>query len=464
MATTLYNDSMSLEEYLRNFHGTGGERIWGGQPATEAEPWNQQYVSNIVGYTPGTDINQWIAANGGDINRILADGRGVYSGRFGDASTNLDQWVPKYDPATGMVTYQVSGGGDEYGGLAMAGALGFLGAAVPGFGGLGDLFGGTGSSSGSALGAAEEAAMLGGGLGSSAPIAPVSGGLESILTGNYSPTDPLGLGGGNTGQTFIGDQTLGGSMSTIPDATALSPTGSIGTGGLEGALTGTGNAVQPWNLHNPLSARQDAFGPTGNAGGGPATPTGTGGAGTGTTGAGSLLSRLFGGNPTTSDWMSLLGTLGSTGLGLYGANQQGDALRDIANQARSDRMPFLNQATQWFNDPSSYYSGAPAQAAMNATLRGLSTQGNPLGSGTSLALANEAGLRNWQNAWTGAANIGLGGQDSRNSLLAQAAGADSGGLNALGYGLNQLTQPRQQSLTDLMRSLNPNLNFGTGLS
>lgn len=134
MSVRNYNQTMSIDEYLRNFHGTGGNRIWGGQPATEAEPWNRQFQSNIVGYTPGTDINQWAAANGGDINRILADGRGVYSGRFGDETANLDQWVPKYDPQTGQVTFQVQEGGDEFGNLAMMGALGFLGAAIPGFG------------------------------------------------------------------------------------------------------------------------------------------------------------------------------------------------------------------------------------------------------------------------------------------------------------------------------------------
>lgn len=165
----------------------------------------------------------------------------------------------------------------------------------------------------------------------------------------------------------------------------------------------------------------------------------------------STLGKLLSGQGTQQDWASLLGTLGSTGLGVLGSNQQSDALTQIANQSRSDRAPFLNAATGWLNNPSSYYSSEPAQAAMKGVLHGLSVNGNPANNPTALASATEAGLRNWQNAVTGFGNIGLSGQDSRNSLLSNAAAADSNVYNALGYGLNNLTQPKQ-SLSDLMKA------------
>ena len=165
----------------------------------------------------------------------------------------------------------------------------------------------------------------------------------------------------------------------------------------------------------------------------------------------SALAKVMSGQGTQQDLMSLLGSLGATGLGVLGSNQQSNALENIANQSRADRQPFLNASLGWLNDPSSFYAGAPAQAAMKGVLQGLSVNGNPANNPTAMAMASDAGLKNWQNAVTGFGNIGLAGQDSRNSLLANAAQADSGVYDALGYGLNQLTQPKQ-SLSDLARA------------
>lgn len=173
--------------------------------------------------------------------------------------------------------------------------------------------------------------------------------------------------------------------------------------------------------------------------------------GTGTV-AKSLLGRIINGSGTASDWTSLLGTLGATGLGVLGANKQSDALTQIANQSRADRAPFLNQSLGWLNNPESYYSGAPAQAAMKGVLHGLSVNGNPANNPTAMASATEAGLRNWQNAVTGFGNIGLSGQDSRNQLLSNAATADRGVTASLASGLGTLTQP-QDDLASMIRRL-----------
>ena len=90
---------------------------------------------------------------------------------------------------------------------------------------------------------------------------------------------------------------------------------------------------------------------------------------------------------------------------------------------------------------------------MKGVLLGLSVNGNPANNPTALTAATDAGLRNWQNAVTGFGNIGLSGQDSRNALLANAAQSESGIYDALGYGINQLTQPKN-SLADMIKAFN----------
>ena len=59
-------------------------------------------------------------------------------------------------------------------------------------------------------------------------------------------------------------------------------------------------------------------------------------------------------------------------------------------------------------------------------------------------------MQDWRNAVTGFANIGLSGEDSRNNLLAGAASADASGLNAIGYGLGELTKPKKLTLADII--------------
>ena len=177
--------------------------------------------------------------------------------------------------------------------------------------------------------------------------------------------------------------------------------------------------------------------------------TGLGYGGTGTTGTASL-SRLLGLNQNQSDWASVLGTLGATGLGAYSANQQSNALENIAAQSRADRAPFLGAATNYLNNPSAYIEG-PGQAAMKGTLAGLSAKfGNPIGSGAALQFATDAALGDWRNAVTGFANIGLSGEDSRNQLLAGAAGRQGDIYSTIAGGASDLINPRR-SLADLAR-------------
>lgn len=141
-------------------------------------------------------------------------------------------------------------------------------------------------------------------------------------------------------------------------------------------------------------------------------------------------------------------------MGMYGSGQQADALRDIAAQSRADRAPFYNASVNYLQNPQAYADG-PGRAFMDATLRRLSAQhGNPIDSPTAMGLATQAGLLDWRDAVSSFGNLGLSGEDSRNQLMASATGADANRLNALGYGLGQLTQPQPTSLEALLRRLN----------
>jgi hypothetical protein len=277
------------------------------------------------------------------------------------------------------------------------------------------------------IGGIGEAMGATGGIDPTLGLSPSSG----FSPGSYNPADPLGL-GTTTASPITNTAPVGEFTASQLPGGALNP---VGTG-----VLGTGAPLSEISIPgvNTTPVDMPTVAPTT-----PSTPAGTG--------AATALGRILNGTATAADWASVLGIAGGAALNWIGQNNYSDALTNIANQARRDRLPFLNKATEWFNNPESYYSGEPAKAAMNATLRGLSVSGNPFGSGTSLALANEAGLRDWRNAWTGAANIGLSGQDSRNALLASSANADRGGLAGIGSAIGQLTTPAN-SLEGILRN------------
>ena len=139
-------------------------------------------------------------------------------------------------------------------------------------------------------------------------------------------------------------------------------------------------------------------------------------------------------------------------IGAIGSSQQASAIKELAAQQRADRMPFLNQANAWMTNPQSYYDG-PGKQSMDAVLRGLSVNGNPIGSGTSLSLATEAGMRDWRNAVQGFGNIGLGGENTQANLGLKGIDAQGGIWDAAGIGASKvLNKPR--TLADILGELN----------
>lgn len=140
------------------------------------------------------------------------------------------------------------------------------------------------------------------------------------------------------------------------------------------------------------------------------------------------LNRLFGGGGQgggggqqgRGGFLDMLGRAAPGLLGAYGSRQQGSVLQGIADRARGDRAPFLAKANEWLAGGPEAYGAGPGAGALRGVLAQLSASGgNPIGSGTALSIASQAGLQDWRAGVTGMANLGLSGEDAR--LQTQAA-------------------------------------------
>lgn len=249
-----------------------------------------------------------------------------------------------------------------------------------------------------------------------------------------------------SGESLLGGSALLGGVGDMPiSGGEIVDSASWGAdSAFDGSLGGGLNVDEFGNVTN-------LGGGTSNIGGGMSVDAFGNVTSAGTTGAASSggLAGLLGGSGFSPEMLRILGTVGATGLGMYGSNKQADSLRDIAAQGRADRAPFYNKSVEYLNNPNAFIEG-PGKTAVDAVLRRLSVNGNPANRPTSLATAGEFALNSWLNATTGLGNLGLAGEDTRANLQAQAAGADANVLNSLGYGLGQLTNP-PRSLADILK-------------
>lgn len=175
----------------------------------------------------------------------------------------------------------------------------------------------------------------------------------------------------------------------------------------------------------------------------------------------------------TPELLQLLGIGGAAGLGIYGANQQADAFRDIANKedARIREMmgfgaPYRTMLGDTFKPEWDVHSikgfDESLDATTNSLLRGLSTKGNPWGNpgGTAEVMKYVTGnvalptIQKHRDFLSGAGGLTAyaGGAASGPNLgpTMGAIGADAGVWNAAGWGLNQLTNP-QPTLAQLLK-------------
>jgi hypothetical protein len=156
--------------------------------------------------------------------------------------------------------------------------------------------------------------------------------------------------------------------------------------------------------------------------------------------------------PSGSDTSKLLGAALPAGLGYLGASSQADAMKDIYNQTRADRMPALNAYNSALQNPNTFYQSAPAMGAVDAVLRKLSVNGNPASNPGSLSQAASYNLGGYNDYLRGLAPAAFGTADTESKLSTLGAGADAGKYNAVGWGLNQYMNP-QPNYTDALNKL-----------
>jgi hypothetical protein len=347
-----------------------------------------------------------------------------------NGSISFDNYVDtKFDPGIAVMAALSAG----VGGLAMAGAgigagaAGAAGASGAGAGGLAAL------EAGALAGAPGYGTALSGSLGGAAAGAGTGAGMDWFeqLMQNYNPD--LGFQGLNEAGSSLGN--------LMPAAVPESPA-QLAEWGLSETAPGV------WEM--------------------PAMPSGGGIWDTIKNLPTSALKSLGLTNPDGSangtGLMNLLGKLGAAGLGAYGANQQSNSLNELASKyseyGAPSRARFEASMSPGF-DPMSIpgYSGALDTASKGVLARLSAGGGNPFGNpgglidaqkqivaGTAMPAINE-----YQRL-----NLSAGGLGNLNaavpSLQSQAIGADGNVLNALGYGLNAVTNP-QPSLADIAKAL-----------
>lgn len=282
-------------------------------------------------------------------------------------------------------------------------------------------------------------------------ITPQVGGVSGDL---LAPMGELGSGtwsGFQPNPSLVGDA-LGASGVNATGATGLGLDALGAYPGAAGAVSGAAGSLMPPTPGVPSGGFTE---PPGNQVG-PAT----GGAPTNQS-ALQWLSQVTG---IPTGLLSALGTGVATGLGVYGSDQQTDAYKDLAQKymdfGAPSRSRFEASMTPGFDVNSiPGYKGAVDTASESLLRRLSATGGNPFGnpgglieankaiiSGTALPAFNEYARLN--------ANTGFG--SSMNAAVpfqTAAIGSDANGLNALGYGLGQLTQPPKQDLASMLRQL-----------
>lgn len=307
----------------------------------------------------------------------------------------------------------------------------------------------------------------------------------SNVAGNPLTYAALGTAGVGAWNSALAGGGLGGGLANAAGAMGGAAGPSFGglsaleaAGGLAGAGSGLGALPSLTDAAGAMGgAAGESFGglTAAEAAGGAAGASGTGqsliqqlqkmvqGGGSNAASAGSLLSKVLGGTATMSDYAEIAAKLGAAGLGAYASNQQAGAMNDLAQQymgfGAPSRARFEASMTPGFQASSIPGYQVALDDAMNSQLRGLSAVGgNPFGNPGGLIEAQKkviAGtqlpaIQEYQRL-----NLGAGGQANLNAavpgLQTGAIGADSNTFNALGYGLGALTQPKQQSLSDLLK-------------
>lgn len=264
----------------------------------------------------------------------------------------------------------------------------------------------------------------------------------------------------NVGQTYPEYLSgLGGSAAAAAAASAI-PT-SIKTSELDAALQNEDAQMGTDMLKNTGQSYDGFLKSVASGGAAAATQT--------------ALQKVFSGNGTAADYASLLGQVAPGLLGAYASNQQAKSLSDIASRYEGygapSRARYEASMSPGF-DPTTIpgYKGA-LDTTSESVLRKLSaTGGNPFGNPGGLIEANKAIVNGTalpavqdyqrQNAATGGiSSYNTAGQAAQTGAL----GANANVYNAIGYGIDQVTNPQSNSLDSILKQLAPKISGAYGL-
>lgn len=327
---------------------------------------------------------------------------------------------------------------------------------------------------GAAYGLSSLGGLMGGLESAAGGLADASWGVNQALSsGPTLAADALMSGAGPTvaadAAAFGGGSALGGGLE-LGALGGLGGVGSIGSGlgtsAIDSFFPGAVNLAGPSTVAPSVPNFMDYIN-SGSIGGSTPTPTppipgassvgnGVGlteaaQAGSAAAGATSAIGRILGGNATDSDWASVLGNLGATGLGLAGANSQSNALKDVYNQQMTLGAPYRDMLAQSYQPGFSMANQPDFMNALNigadAAARATSAKsGNPVDNPGAYAEMQKyiSGSLALPQLNTYRSQLGSFGQLGTNTAGAAALGgaqSQGGTYNALGYGLGQLTQP-----------------------
>jgi hypothetical protein len=302
-----------------------------------------------------------------------------------------------------------------------------------------------------------------------APVAAAGFGAGPLAgaTGTTQGTAAAGgtaAGTGGTAAAGGAETALGSGITTGAGGVTGITSGAAGAGGLSAA--GASGALAPGffaaeTAYPVIGGAAAAGGATalGSALSGSNAATNAAAAGAGSTAAG----RIIRGQGTLEDYLSVGGTLGATGLSIYGNQQTADKYDTLARDYMSLGAPSRQRYEASF-DPNFDITKLPGlQGAMDVSsqslLRQLSTQGNPYGNPGGLIEAQKylmgnlalPALQNYRNQ-----NAATGGFGAFSTAAPQAAGnAITAGGNMysdIGRGLGNITNP-PTSLEQILKQL-----------
>lgn len=440
--STLYGWQQAID----NFPGGAYALSQALQDPSFAQQWNQQYPGSLpqVAASLGARLNNW-QNNDGPLKTAAPAIMTALSAGFMPAGGEL---------AGDAIPASAAGVGVEGGTAALAGT----GGAAAGAAGDATLQSILDSAQTPTISQGVNVADLGGGaqplpgstagvdaINSAAPGSIAKGLTDAQVAGSaFAPAAVGGAAGVGLMSTL---QSSGTTAAGTVAASQVLPSDAVDP--IADANTNTNTNIRDPNAANTVDpiTGQSAGTPLGNA-----ATTAAGSVGgtklgdilSGNVGVGDLLSGA-----TLGDLGKVLGTGAATAGSIYADTQRADAMKSIYNDMAAKRQPFLDKATGYMNDPSSYAAG-PGASTLDSVLRRLSVTGNPVGDPAKLGIATQAGLSDWRNAVTGFGNLGLAGEDTRAGLATNAANADSAAYSDLGRGISSILNP-PMSLEDILK-------------